>query len=101
MRAMVPTPGHITRLKLIKRSLYGRAHFDLLRLRVLSPSQKIQGAKGKGDRKRRRGRPRRLSGGEISPNFRHEPFADTQVHKHLEIPQTRKGGGFAPFPSGP
>jgi transposase len=28
--------GHINRLKLIKRSMYGRANFDLLRLRVLS-----------------------------------------------------------------
>jgi transposase len=28
--------GHINRLKLIKRSMYGRAKFDLLRLRVLS-----------------------------------------------------------------
>lgn len=27
--------GHITRLKLIKREMYGRAKFDLLRLRVL------------------------------------------------------------------
>lgn len=28
--------GHVNRLKLIKRSMYGRANFDLLRLRVLS-----------------------------------------------------------------
>jgi transposase len=37
-----PTEGHITRLKLIKRSMYGRAEFDLLRLRVLSGSKKHQ-----------------------------------------------------------
>jgi transposase len=30
-----PLEGHINRLKLIKRSMYGRAKFDLLRLRVL------------------------------------------------------------------
>ena len=30
-----PVEGHIHRLKLIKRSMYGRAKFDLLRLRVL------------------------------------------------------------------
>lgn len=30
--------GHITRLKLIKRSMYGRAQFDLLRQRVLCAS---------------------------------------------------------------
>lgn len=29
------TEGHVTRLKLIKREMYGRAHFDLLRLRVI------------------------------------------------------------------
>jgi transposase len=29
------TEGHVTRLKLIKRAMYGRAHFDLLRLRVI------------------------------------------------------------------
>ena len=29
--------GQINRLKLIKRQMYGRANFDLLRLRVLSP----------------------------------------------------------------
>lgn len=29
------TEGQVTRLKLIKRSMYGRANFDLLRKRVL------------------------------------------------------------------
>ncbi len=29
------TEGHVNKLKLIKRQMYGRAHFDLLRLRVL------------------------------------------------------------------
>jgi transposase len=33
-----PVEGHITRLKLIKRSMYGRANFDLLRQRVLLAS---------------------------------------------------------------
>jgi transposase len=33
-----PGEGHIKRLKLIKRSMYGRAQFDLLRLRVLQAS---------------------------------------------------------------
>jgi transposase len=32
-----PTEGHVNRLKLIKRSMYGRAKFDLLRHRVLAP----------------------------------------------------------------
>jgi transposase len=30
--------GHIARLKLIKRQMYGRAKLDLLRVRVLAPS---------------------------------------------------------------
>jgi len=30
-----PVEGHVHRLKLIKRSMYGRANFDLLRLRVV------------------------------------------------------------------
>ena len=34
-----PTEGQVNRLKLIKRSMYGRAKFDLLRLRVLHPTK--------------------------------------------------------------
>jgi transposase len=30
-----PVEGHVNRLKAIKRQMYGRANFDLLRLRVL------------------------------------------------------------------
>jgi len=30
-----PVEGHVNRLKTIKRQMYGRASFDLLRLRVL------------------------------------------------------------------
>lgn len=37
-----PTEGHVNRLKLIKRSMYGRAKFDLLRLRVLHRSEDSQ-----------------------------------------------------------
>ncbi|MEV6259139.1 ISL3 family transposase [Nocardia sp. NPDC051929] len=33
-----PTEGNVNRLKLIKRAMYGRARFDLLRLRVLATS---------------------------------------------------------------
>lgn len=32
------TEGHVHRLKLLKRQMYGRAHFDLLRLRCLHPT---------------------------------------------------------------
>lgn len=31
-----PTEGHINRLKMLKRSMYGRAKFDLLRIRTLA-----------------------------------------------------------------
>jgi transposase len=31
------TEGQVNRLKFIKRQMYGRAKFDLLRIRVLSP----------------------------------------------------------------
>jgi transposase len=30
-----PVEGHVNRLKMLKRQMYGRAKFDLLRLRVL------------------------------------------------------------------
>jgi transposase len=33
-----PTEGHVNRLKLIKRQMYGRAGFELLRARVLGPT---------------------------------------------------------------
>jgi transposase len=36
------TEGQITRLKLLKRSMYGRAKFDLLRLRVLHRAEDSQ-----------------------------------------------------------
>jgi transposase len=32
-----PTEGHINRLKTLKRQMYGRARFDLLRQRLLYP----------------------------------------------------------------
>jgi len=35
-----PLEGHVNRLNLIKRSMYGRAELDLLKLRVLHQSKK-------------------------------------------------------------
>ena len=32
------TEGHVNRLKLLKRQMYGRANIELLRLRVLKPN---------------------------------------------------------------
>ncbi len=42
-----PLEGHINGLKLIKRSMYGRAEFDLLTLRVLHQSKQSQDRKNK------------------------------------------------------
>jgi len=30
-----PVEGHVNRIKMLKRQMYGRAHFDLLRKRVI------------------------------------------------------------------
>jgi hypothetical protein len=42
-----PLEGNVNRLKLSKRSMYGRAEFDLLKLRVLHRSKKSQDRKSK------------------------------------------------------
>ena len=58
-----PRDLHINRLKLIKRSMYGRAQFDLLRLRVLHHLAKrevAQDAKTGADRQRWRNRTQQL-----------------------------------------
>jgi transposase len=49
-----PVEGNVNRLKLIKRSMYGRADLDLLKLRVLHHSTKSQDRKA---RKKQRGQP--------------------------------------------
>ncbi len=33
-----PVEGHVNRLKFLKRQMFGRANFDLLRIRVLCQS---------------------------------------------------------------
>jgi transposase len=38
-----PTEGHINRLKTLKRSMYGRAKFDLLRIRTLANAKMCVG----------------------------------------------------------
>ena len=42
-----PLEGNVNRLKLMKRSMYGRAAFDLLKLRVLYRSKQSQDRKNK------------------------------------------------------
>jgi transposase len=46
-----PLEGHVNRLKLIKRSMYGRAEIDPLKLRVLHHSKKSQDRKNKKKKK--------------------------------------------------
>src|SRR5262249_55622920 len=40
-----PTEGHINRLKTLKRSMYGRANIDLLRIRTLAGTKMGSGLK--------------------------------------------------------
>src|SRR5262249_2962716 len=40
-----PTEGHINRLKTLKRAMYGRAKFDLLKIRILAGSKMGTGLK--------------------------------------------------------
>jgi len=46
-----PLEGNVNRLKLIKRSMYGRAEFDLLKFRVLYQSKKNRDRKDKKKKK--------------------------------------------------
>jgi transposase len=50
-----PLEGNVNRLKLIKRSMYGRAEIDLLKLRVLRHSKKSQDRKN--EKKNKQGQP--------------------------------------------
>jgi hypothetical protein len=77
-----PTEGQVTRLKLIKRSMYGRAEFDLLRFRVLSGSkkhQKIQETKAGVDQKSRRRRSGMLREHTSLPSSQHTTFRVIEV----------------------
>lgn len=47
-----PLEGNVNRLKLIKRSMYGRAEFDLLKFRVLYQSKKNRSRKSKKNNQR-------------------------------------------------
>ncbi len=66
-----PLEGNVNRLKLIKRSMYGRAEFNLLRVRVLSPRKKKQNKK-KGRANRERTMPKNIT-------FHHTTFDISEV----------------------
>ena len=78
-----PTEGHITRLKLIKRSMYGRAKFDLLRIRVLSlPPKKLKTRETKpsSESNQQRADTQKRKGGDANiPNFQHTTFRVSEV----------------------
>jgi transposase len=78
-----PTEGHITRLKLIKRSMYGRANFDLLRVRVLSPSHKkikTQKTKMRDVNKQKKKKTHKLGDGDTNtPNSQHTTTLISEV----------------------
>jgi transposase len=74
-----PLEGHVNRLKLIKRSMYGRAKFDLLRLRVLHHSDKSRGTKTGANQKRRRDRPKKVRAGENGLTSQHTTFRISRV----------------------
>lgn len=62
-----PLEGHVNRLKFIKRSMYGRAMLDLLKLRVTHRSKKSQERKNKNNQVQQASRllkkPRRIKNG--------------------------------------
>lgn len=74
-----PLEGHVNRLKLIKRSMYGRAKFDLLRLRVLHHRKKNQHEKRKSDPQRRKGRVNKPGTVEQRSNSQHTTFRISKV----------------------
>jgi transposase len=78
-----PTEGHITRLKRIKRSMYGRAKCDLLRIRVLSPPPKKLKTRetkpGSESNQQRAGTQKRKGGDANTPNFQHTTVRVSEV----------------------
>jgi hypothetical protein len=74
--------GHVNRLKLIKRSMYGRAKFDLLRQRVLfSPEsdKKSHDSSTEIDHKQQRKRAQKQSLKENGLNSHHTTCAISEV----------------------
>jgi hypothetical protein len=73
-----PLEGHVNRLKLIKRSMYGRAKFDLLRLRVLHHRKKNPHTK-KSEYQHQKGRVKKPETVEKSSNSQHITFWISKV----------------------
>jgi len=74
-----PLEGNVNRLKLIKRSMYGRANFDLLKLRVLHHRKKRQKTKNKRSPRRQEGRLKKPSRMENGTTSQHTTFPISEV----------------------
>jgi hypothetical protein len=74
-----PLEGNVNRLKLIKRSMYGRANFDLLKLRVLHHRKKRQQTKNKRSQARQESRLKKLGRMENGITFQHTTFPISKV----------------------
>jgi transposase len=70
-----PRDRHVNRLKLIKRSMYGRANFDLLKLRVLHQRKKRQPLKNKRSQRPQEGRLKKPGRMENGTTFQHTTFS--------------------------
>jgi transposase len=66
-----PVEGQVNRLKLMKRSMYGQAELDLLKLRVLHHSPKSLERKKKKKQAQQKEPLKRPRGGEKNTNFHH------------------------------
>jgi transposase len=74
-----PLEGHVNRLKLIKRSMYGRANFDLLKRRVLHHRKKRQPLKNKRSQRPQEGRLKKPSRMENGTTFQQTTFSISKV----------------------
>jgi transposase len=74
-----PLEGNINRLKLMKRSMYGRANFDLLKRRVLHQRKKRHPLKNKGSQTPQEDRLMKPSRMENGATFQHPTFSLSKV----------------------
>ena len=74
-----PLEGNVNRLKLIKRSMYGRANFDLLKLRVLHHRKKRQKTKNKSSPRRQEARLKKPGRMENGTTSQHTTFPISKV----------------------
>jgi transposase len=74
-----PVEGQVNRLKLIKRSMYGRAKFDLLKRRVLHHSKKSLERKNKKKQAQQGNHLKTSRARKKNTNFQHTTIAISKV----------------------